>query len=193
MTLPVNNGLYSRHLRDLEPLRKNWAWLMLLGVAFVVLGMLAIATSTITTLVSVVFLGTLLLISGVAQTVYAFWVRKWSGFFLSLLAGILYGVFGVFLIIHPLEGALSLTLLLGFVYMVGGLFRIIASIMSRFDQWGWALFSGIIKFALGLLILLGWPATGLWVLGLFIGIDFVFFGWFWVILALSLRKSDAKS
>ena len=80
---------------------------------------------------------------------------------------------------------------MGFFYMVGGLFRVIASCMARFEQWGWALFSGVIKFALGFLILQGWPATGLWVIGLFIGIDLVFFGWFWIVLAITARKQSA--
>ena len=60
--------------------------------------------------------------------------------------------------------------------------------MMRFEQWGWALFSGLIKFTLGLLIWLGWPETGLWVFGLFIGIDLLMYGWFWVLLSLTARN-----
>ena len=72
------------------------------------------------TVVSVVFLGSVLLIGGIIQIIYAFWGHAWSGFFLSLLAGILYGVTGFLLVAHPTVGALSLTLLLAAFYMVGG-------------------------------------------------------------------------
>lgn len=189
MNIPTNFGRFSKNIYDVEGLRNTWGWFLFLGIALIFLGMMAIGAATAATVVSVEFLGTVLLISGLGQTVYAFWMRQWSGFFISILAGILYSVIGLFLIIHPLQGAISLTLLLSAFYIVGGLFRITASVMSRFEHWGWALFSGIVKFVLGMLILLGWPATGLWVLGLFIGIDLIFFGWFWVLIALTVRKS----
>jgi uncharacterized membrane protein HdeD (DUF308 family) len=41
---------------------------------------------------------------------------------------------------------------------------------------------------LGLLIYKQWPASGLWVIGMFVGIDLVFNGWAWVMLALGLRQ-----
>ena len=189
MGAPTNFGIFSRNIIDLEHLRKNWGWLLVLGIGLIGLGMVSIAVSTAVTVISVLFFGTILILSGIAQTIYAFWMREWSGFFLSILAGLLYTVVGIFFLIHPIESAVSLTLILAAFYIVGGLFRISVSIMSQFEQWGWALFSGIIKFILGLLILAGWPETGLWVLGLFIGIDLVFFGWFWVLLALTARNA----
>ncbi len=46
---------------------------------------------------------------------------------------------------------------------------------------------GIITFVLGLLVLAQWPASGLWVIGLFVGIDLIFYGCAWIALALELR------
>ncbi len=188
MNTPTNFGMFSKNFNDLDDLKNNWGWFLFLGLLLITLGVLAVGMSTTTTIVSVIFLGSLLLTGGIVQTIYAFWMRQWSGFFLSLLAGILYTVTGIFLIIHPIEGAISLTLLLAAFYIVGGLFRMITSVMTRFEFWGWALFSGTVKFVLGLLIWQGWPETGLWVFGLFIGIDLILFGWFWVILALSAKQ-----
>lgn len=187
MNISNQVGLFSKNLCDIDRLRNNWGWLLFLGILFVALGIVSIGASTVVTLISVEFIGVLLLISGIAQFIYAFWAREWSGFFLSLLAGILYGVTGALLLANPLAAALSLTLLLAAFYMVGGIFRVIITCMARFEQWGWALFSGIIKFILGFLIWQGWPATGLWVFGLFIGIDFIIFGWFWIALALTAK------
>ena len=181
--------IFARNFSDLEALRKQWKWFLFMGM-MIVLGFLAIGAATTVTIVSVVMLGSLLLIGGIIQTLYAFWMRQWSGFFFSLLAGIVYSVTGFLLLMHPMAGALSLTLLLAAFYMVGGIFRIIGSIMMRFEQWGWALFSGIVKLGLGILIWMGWPETGLWVFGLFIGIDLIFYGWFWVLLSLSAKKSN---
>ena len=184
--------LFTKDLVHLKELKKNWGWFLLLGLILIAIGTFAIATSTFVTIVSMIFLGAALLASGVIQIAYSFWMRKWSAFFVSIFAGILYATVGVMLLIHPEATALSLTLLLGAFYVVGGLVRIIASIMTKFNQWGWALFSGVVKLALGVLILSGWPETGLWIFGLFIGIDLIFFGWFWVLLSLGARNLPVK-
>jgi uncharacterized membrane protein HdeD (DUF308 family) len=41
---------------------------------------------------------------------------------------------------------------------------------------------------MGFLLLAQWPASGLWVIGLFVGIDLIFRGWTWIRLALDLHK-----
>ncbi|MEI8365022.1 MAG: DUF308 domain-containing protein [Parachlamydiaceae bacterium] len=182
-------GVFSRNFTSLEHVRKQWNWFLAFGIILMVLGLVSIAAATFVTIASMVFLGALLLVGGVVQIGYTFTMRQWSGFFLSLLSGILYTVVGFMLVAHPMAGALSLTLLLAAFYIVGGIFRIVGSAMMQFEQWGWALFSGIVKLVLGLLIWAGWPETGLWVFGLFIGIDLLFYGWFWVLLSLTARKA----
>lgn len=180
--------VYQRYFHRLEYLHKHKNWFFVFGLLLMILGLLSIAYSTVVTEISIVILGSFLLVGGILQTIYAFWAREWSGFFLSLFAGLLYTVTGVILLANPTAGAIGLTLLLAAFYIAGGIFRVVGSLMLRFEQWGWSLFSGVIKFLLGCLILVGWPMTGLWVFGLFIGIDLLFFGWFWVLLSLSTPK-----
>lgn len=191
MTFSTNPDIFKKNFSSFDHIRKNWGWFLGLGIFFIALGLLSIASAAFVTLLSVVFLGGLLLAAGVVQIVYTFSISQWSGFFLSLLSGILYAVVGFLLIAHPAAGALSLTLLLAALYIVGGIFRIVGSATMRFEHWGLALFSGIVKLVLGMLIWAGWPDTGLWVFGLFIGIDLVFYGWFWIMLALTAH--NAKS
>ena len=183
-----NDPIFTKNFTSLPPLREHWKWFLALGITLIILGFIAVGSSVLVTVASVIFLGSLLLIGGIVQTAYTFTIRKWSGFFLSLLSGILYAVVGFFMIMHPTASALSLTLLIAAFYIVGGIFRIISSAYMRFEHWGWALFSGAIKFLLGVLIWLGWPQTGFWVIGLFIGIDLIFYGWFWVLLSLTARS-----
>jgi uncharacterized membrane protein HdeD (DUF308 family) len=54
---------------------------------------------------------------------------------------------------------------------------------------GWRLASSIITLLLGVLILLEWPASGLFIIGLFIGIDLIFTGWVYIVSALSARSA----
>lgn len=180
--------VFSQRMGTLEHFRRNWGWFLALGIVLMLLGVLAIGSMHVVTDIYVVFLGILLLIGGLLQIGYAFWNREWSGFFISLLAGVLYTVVGVMFVTNPTVSAVSLTLLLAAIYLIVGVFRIVGAAMMRFDQWGWALFSGVVNFVLGLLILLGWPETGLWVFGLFIGIDLIVYGWFWVVLSQAIRN-----
>jgi uncharacterized membrane protein HdeD (DUF308 family) len=93
----------------------------------------------------------------------------------------------------PLKAELALTMLLACVLMVGGLFRIIGSLMHKFPHWGWTLVGGAINLVLGIMIWQQWPEAALWVIGLFVGIDMIFTGWTWVMLALSVKNLKLRT
>jgi uncharacterized membrane protein HdeD (DUF308 family) len=189
MSTPAEVRLARRVLRhELEAIRGNWAWFVALGIILIVVGTIAVAMPILSTLASAVVFGSLLLLGGSAQLVGAFWTRDWSGFFLGLLMGVLYVVLGVMFLRHPTDAVVTMTLFLACALMVGGLFRIIGSLMYHFPHWGWTLVGGIINLALGIMIWEQWPEASLWVIGLFIGIDLIFTGWTWVMLALSVKR-----
>lgn len=173
-----------------DAIKRNWGWFLTLGIVLVVLGFLAIAAAAYTSLVTIVVLGCLFFVGGLVKLVYSFWAREWNGFLLSLLGGLLYAVVGLLMLAKPLSALAALTLLVGALFLVSGVFKIIASIVLRFEHWGWMLFSGIISLILGGMILAEWPVSSLWVIGLFVGIDMVFFGWTYIILALGARQAD---
>jgi uncharacterized membrane protein HdeD (DUF308 family) len=173
----------------IETVKRNWAWFLALGIFLIILGFLAIGSATFTTFFSIFFMGFLLLIGGIAKIVYSFWAREWSGFFLSMLIGIFYALVGFLFLAKPIPSAAALTLLMGSLFFVSGLFKIIGSVVVRFEQWGWVLTSGIISLILGILILSEWPLASLWIIGLFVGIDLIFYGWTWVILSLGARSA----
>ncbi len=186
------NVVLVKSLLDVQTFKKNWGWFFALGLFLVVLGVLAAGASVFTTLFSVVLLGVLLLIGGAAKVGYAFWLRRWTGFVPTLLAGILYLVVGGYTVIHPAASAVALTLLLAVLFLISGIFRVVSSLMLRFQDWGWVFLSGLISIALGAMILAEWPGSGLWVLGLFVGIDLIFAGWTWIFLSLGARNLEVK-
>jgi uncharacterized membrane protein HdeD (DUF308 family) len=189
----MSTGLEPRFPLDLghrmDALRGNWLWFVVLGVCLVVFGTVALGSVVIASLAAAVAIGILLLLGGIAETVGAFWCRGWSGFFMHLLSGLLSIVVGVFFIRSPLQADLALTLLIAAFLMVGGLFKIVASLSYRFALWGWPLVSGIIDVILGVLIWQEWPASGLWVIGLFVGISMIFRGFNWIGLGMALRST----
>jgi uncharacterized membrane protein HdeD (DUF308 family) len=171
-----------------KEVRHIWGWFLALGIIQIVVGALAVSFAFSATLASVVTLGILLLIAAGAQIAAAIWTRDWGGFFLYVLVGLLYAVVGFLTIQHPVLAAETLTLMLAAALLVGGMFRIVVAAVERFPAWGWVLGNGVVTLVLGLLIWRQWPASGLWVLGLFVGIDLIVNGVNWSVLALGIRK-----
>jgi len=169
---------------DAGALRRNWGWFFVLGVLEIILGTIAIGASVVATVVTVVFFGWLLLIGGVISAVHAFWRKRWRGFFLDLVTGVLYAVAGFLMVAEPLAAAASLTLLIAMLLLIGGIFRIVVALSGHLEHWGWVLLNGVITAALGVMIWRQWPSSALWVIGMFIGIEMIFYGWSLVMLSL---------
>jgi uncharacterized membrane protein HdeD (DUF308 family) len=177
----------------IDEVRKHSTWFLVIGIALVILGMVAIGYAVAMTIVSVLFLGWLLIIGGIFEVIHGFSRRQWSGFFINLLAGVLYAVAGVVMIANPALAAVSLTLLIAIILIVAGLFRLVVAFSTPLHHRGWLILNGVISILLGVMIWRSWPVSGLWVIGMFIGIDMIFDGWTEIMLALSARRLAASS
>ena len=179
-------------MAGVDGLRRSWGWVLALGIALIVLGTVALGASVLVTVTSVLLFGWLLIIAGGLQAAHGFWRRAWSGFFLDLLSGILYLVVGALFISNPLEAAATLTLMIAVALVFVGLMRIVLALSTHFQHWVWLLLNGAISLVLGIMIWRGWPETGYWVIGMFIGIDMLFYGWALVMLSLGVRSLPAE-
>ncbi len=173
---------------ELPDARKYWGWFLGLGILLVILGALSIGFANWATEFTVILLGLLLLGAGIVQISSGFYARKWSGYSLSLLLGLFYIIAGGFCIFKPVQSALSISLLIAALLVVGGLFRLISALSYRFNNWGWVVFNGLIAVLLGFLILAEWPASAVWVIGVFVGIDLLLIGSYWIGLSLAARR-----
>lgn len=187
---PATVAAELRH--ELHEVREHWWAFLALGVALAVLGTICIIHPFLASVTSVVFLGFLMLAGGVAQVVSSFWAGKWSGMLTHLLVGALYGIVGFMIIDAPVENTLLLTKLLAIFLIVVGVLNILSALIQRFPGWSWVLLNGGVTFLLGLLINRQWPSSALWVIGLFIGIEMIFNGCAWIMLALGLRTYNKK-
>ena len=166
----------------------NWGWFLAFGIGLVLLGIVAIVRSVAATVVSMLFFGWLLLIAAGVEVVQAFMVGKWVGLFQHWLHAVLFGVLGAMIVWRPVVTAEILTLLIGALFLVAGLFQLITPFIVSLPDWGWHALNGLITLVLGILILAQWPVSGLWVIGLFLGIELVFYGMAWTAIALRLRS-----
>jgi uncharacterized membrane protein HdeD (DUF308 family) len=178
----------ASNVEGTQELRRGWGWLMALGIVMILLGIFALSAYLLVTLLSVIYFGIVLLVGGVFQVGHALWARRWGGVLLQLLIGLLEVIVGLLCITHPIQSAADLTLLIAAFFLVSGLFRLCALVVHSYPQWGWALLSGVINVLLGALIWAQWPESAFWVIGTFVGIDLLFAGWSYVMIALAARS-----
>jgi uncharacterized membrane protein HdeD (DUF308 family) len=168
----------------------GWGWFVALGIAQLVLGIIAWFDVIAFTIAGVIFIGAVLLVAGIFQVVHAFMDREWSAFLLHLLVGILYVIGGFLLMAEPVEGSVVITILVAAALMVGGVLRIVIGVQHRhMPGWGLMLAGGVISLLVGVMLYLMLPWSGLWVVGTLIAIELIFHGVSWLQFGLALRKT----
>ena len=170
----------------------HWRLMMFQGVVMIILGVLAVAAPVIATIAIDIYVGWLFLFSGVIGLIALFSSHHIPAFLWTLITAALSIALGILLIWKPVEGALSLTFVLTAFFLVEGVFQIATSLVYRDSlpgTWGWMLASGVSDLLLVAIIVLGWPATGVWVLGLLVGINLFMSGWAIVMMAFAGRQA----
>lgn len=166
----------------------NWWRFALLGAGLLLLGLFVLGHLTAATIASAIVFGAALLIGGAIQIWQAFSTREWGGFLLNLVLGLLYLIFGVVLIVNPIAASFALTLVFAAFLIASGVVRFVLA-WRYWQILGWLLvLSGAVAILAGGVILSGWPTSGLWVLGLILGIDLVMHGMWWIVFAFALRS-----
>jgi uncharacterized membrane protein HdeD (DUF308 family) len=172
---------------DLAHLSKKWGLILTSGILFVALGIIAMSLAGLTTIMTMAIFGWVLVFASAAQMVEAFSGREGSRFVLELISAVLYFVAGFFLIRHPGISAVMLTFLLAPLFLALGTIRSITAVAVRPPQWGWQFVSGLVTLWLGYFLLSNSAATGLWLVGTFIGLELFFEGVALVSFALAVR------
>ena len=177
----LGSGIASLHAK--------WGWIVALGVVYIIAGFVALGSMMMATLASVVVVGAMMIVAGIAEIIGAFQLKSWGKFLIWALLGVLYVVAGFLTFENPLFAAALLTLFLGASLIASGVVRLfLAFSMKRESPWVWVALSGAITLLLGLLIVARWPVNSVYILGLFLGIDLIMAGTGWVSLGFSLKR-----
>jgi len=169
---------------------RNWVWLFSLGILFIILGVIGLGRLFALSLAGALFFGILIIIGGVAQFIEALKCKGWKSLAYHVLIAVLYVIGGVFVIWNPLAAKLLLTWVLAAVLISVGIVRVVMALQMRaVGGWFVPLLGGVISIILGLLIMVKWPLSGLFVIGLFIAIELIINGWSYVFIALAARNS----
>ncbi len=172
-----------------QPLRSKSGWIVALGVVYVIAGLIALSSVVFATRVTVFVVGIMMLISGAAEVINAFQFKSWGKFLVWLLLGVLYILAGLVTFENPLLAAAILTLLLGIALVVSGVMRIVLAFSMREGMsWTSVVLSGVVSLLLGLIILVHWPVSSLFVLGVLLGVDLLIIGIGWIFVGFGLKR-----
>lgn len=162
---------------------------MFWGVVMLICGILAIALPWASGIGVVIVVGWVLLFSAVSQLILAFHTRSVGGVLWELLLALIYGAAGVFMLMNPLAGLVTLTLVLGVFLLVEAVIEtaFYFQVRRRVNA-GWILFDAIVTLFLAILIWLHWPSSALWFVGTLIGISLIFSGISRLSLASAMRR-----
>jgi uncharacterized membrane protein HdeD (DUF308 family) len=171
-----------------DVLAVHWGWVIALGIVIGALGVFAIVRARIATVLAVRYLGVVLIVSAAAILLFAFSAAGyWADFFVHVFWAVLVAVAGLILLTRPAISAEAITLIISFYFFAEGVLVIGFALTSHLENLWIDVVQGFIALVLGALLFVGWPFSGLWAIGTFIGIDLLFKGWAIIALGLGLR------
>jgi uncharacterized membrane protein HdeD (DUF308 family) len=192
MTMSLSLEAAAEVMREAmrETVRRHSLWYLVQGVLMVVAGILALAYPAISSIAVVIFLGWLLIVSGIVQGLGLIGARDVPHFWLQLISVALSVIVGLLFLRNPGESLVTLTLLLIVLFLVEGIAKVIFALTIRpLANWGWVLASGIISILLSFILWANVPVTAVWLLGVFLGIGLISEGAALSYLAWQVRRN----
>jgi uncharacterized membrane protein HdeD (DUF308 family) len=170
-------------------LRKRWSgWDYALGIAFLVVGILALVEPPIASLATGIYLGFMLCVAGGFALAGGIAGIHHRGGWLGIILGVLSLAAGVLVLFNPVVGAVSLVWVMGAWFIVGGIFELGMAFNMPVGK-GWLILIGIVNLALGALVVMMPPADAFIFLGYFVGISFIFRGLWTLFFTAELHRA----
>jgi len=172
----------------------NWGLYMGAGILLMLLGAVAILIPAIASWGVTIFIGWILLFGAVFLFGTAFSFRDAGRLVARLLWAVVTLIAGLYLLIDPGQGTKTLTLVLVIYFIAMGVFRLLVAARERGDAGaGWLAVNGALSLILGLFIMLDFPSSADWAIGLLVGIDFIFTGWVLIMISMAGKQGAREA
>lgn len=186
----------SSFLRPLLKAVKLWYIPLLIGILFIITGIVALASPFSALLTLSIFFSIAFLLGGISEVIFSIQNRnRLDNWGWSLFLGLITLFLGLLLISNPELSVATVSLYVGFLV----LFRSVAGISLALDikryggrNWGWLLTSGILGTILSLFLIWNPLIAGIGA-AIFIGLNFMFGGITSIIFSFQLRKIHRHS
>jgi uncharacterized membrane protein HdeD (DUF308 family) len=159
-------------------------------MAFLVVGVLALAEPPLASLAASVYLAAMLCVAGGFMFAGGIARIGHRGSWLALLLGILSLVAGLAVLYNPAAGAVSLSWVIGAWLLVGGILELAMGFNIPVGR-GWLIFVALVNIALGAWVVMMKPSDAFLFLGYLVGISLVFRGLWSLIFTADLHRAQA--
>jgi uncharacterized membrane protein HdeD (DUF308 family) len=172
--------------RSTESAGPTLGWL---AIGFTALGIVSILAPAAATFAATILVASTMVIWGLLGVWMSLSMRRFPEWRFSALAFGAVAGFGLVFLAFPAIGIEAMTLFLVASFLVEGIVSVAFGLRmsGNTGRWGWMTASGFASLVLGFLVLLGWPATASWLLGLLFGVNFLTTG-----VALFLVRGASK-
>ncbi|WP_024790860.1 MULTISPECIES: HdeD family acid-resistance protein [unclassified Lebetimonas] len=160
---------------DKENLKEFSTLSIISGILMVIAGILAIAKPVAGSLAFVIFLGALFLAAGLVQlyTTFKAHTKSLSAWFKALMLLIT----GILLVIWPGSGVAAVAILFAAYFFFDAFASFgIALDLKPLSGWWLSLLNGALSFILGIILVIGWPFSSFFTVGIIVGVSFLMDG-----------------
>ena len=159
------------------------------GVLLIILGTVGFLLPNLMSIGTVVFVSTLLIIGSFIWATHTY--RYARSDIMEWIKPTLLFVSGALMLFYPAGGIAAVGMLLAFYLLLDAFssFALAQSIRPA-PNWGWMAVNGIFSLLLALLFLVGWPATSIWLVGLYVSISLFFDGAALIAIGFAINKVD---
>jgi len=159
------------------------------GVIAIILGILCLLAPALTGVWALTLMGLLVLAAGIVRMIWAFQAGSFGKGLLMFAIGGLTLLCGIALVANPLFASGVLTVMLAVYFIFDGISEIVGGFRLRPGSgWGWMLFGGIVSVLLGIMIWAQFPLSGVWAIGILLGIKLFFVGLIMVMGGSAVRS-----
>src|SRR6478672_13134173 len=158
-----------------KPISEWPGWDYLPGIAFIVVGVLAVMQPPLASLATGIYVGAMLCVAGAFAFVGGLSHIKTRGSWLAALLGLLSLIVGAAFPYNPAAGSVTLVWFLGAWLLVGGIFEFATAFTTPIGR-GWLVLVGVVDLVLGAILLTSDPKQAFLFLGYYVGISFIFRG-----------------
>ena len=144
------------------------------GVVLSVLGVISILIPQFATLAVEILLAWLLIFAGGTGLLLSWQARGFLGWWYTGITFFMTLVLGLVFLIYPFSGIATMTIFLVLLFALEGFSSIWLSAQWRragVGSWRWMVFSGVSSLALAAFIVMGWPGSAAWTIGLLVGLN----------------------
>jgi uncharacterized membrane protein HdeD (DUF308 family) len=172
-----------------------WKSTLVSGILSLILGVLVLAWPGKSILVAAIWFGVYLLITGIAEVVFAFSLHVTAGSrILLFISGAASLILAVLAFRHFGTDPRTAILLLAIWIGVGFIFRGVATTVSAISDptlpgRGWSIFVGVISLLAGIVVI-AYPFDSIITLAIVVGVWFVVIGVFEIVSSFGIRKAS---